>query len=378
MDSSARINLQKRIKNYSFASAAVIAATGVANAQIWSTDVNQTLTGTQSLSISFNGNTKFTIKHNIISSLFNYASIHKESANAGWIKNISNIKPKALVTSYLINSTKNFTAPNYYKFITGGYYNSGFRGNTKYIGVKFNLIDGAHYGWIKLNIPTNVSSATVVSYGYDATPGQGIKAGSTTPLPIELNSFISSVNGNSVELRWNTATEVNNYGFAVERRAYRQAGKPGNGDWKEVGFVGGAGNSAVAKAYSYTDNTVSAGSYIYRLKQTDIDGSYTYSDEVTVEVLSLPAEFTLNQNYPNPFNPSTTIKYSIPEEVSNEMVTLKIFNMLGQEVAALVNTNQQAGNYEVKFDASELASGIYLYKLTAGNFTKTMRMNLLK
>ena len=86
-------------------------------------------------------------------------------------------------------------------------------------------------------------------------------------------------------------------------------------------------------------------------------------------------QFTLSQNYPNPFNPATTIEYSIPQ---NSFVTLKVYNVLGQEIASLVNQEQKASNYTVNFDASRLASGIYFYKIQAGSFTLTKKMLLLK
>ena len=88
-----------------------------------------------------------------------------------------------------------------------------------------------------------------------------------------------------------------------------------------------------------------------------------------------PTEYTLEQNFPNPFNPVTQIKYSI---VDNGIVTLKIYDVLGREIATLVNEEKAAGNYEVRFDASQLSSGIYLYTLQVGNFTQTRKMILLK
>jgi hypothetical protein len=90
---------------------------------------------------------------------------------------------------------------------------------------------------------------------------------------------------------------------------------------------------------------------------------------------SIPTEFSLNQNYPNPFNPSTRISYSLP---ASSDVTLKIFNSLGEEVATLVNQKQEAGRYELNFNSTGLASGMYLYKIQAGSFTQTKKMILMK
>ncbi|NLT52227.1 MAG: T9SS type A sorting domain-containing protein [Ignavibacteria bacterium] len=196
------------------------------------------------------------------------------------------------------------------------------------------------------------------------------------PLPVELTSFTASVEKNTVKLKWQTATEVNNYGFAVERSTVK-------GEWLKVGFVEGAGNSNSHKKYSFTDNlTLTSYSYSYRLKQIDLNGSFTYSNEVKVKAEIKPTEFALSQNYPNPFNPVTTIKYSIPnngvETQHAASVQLKVFNLLGQEVATLVNKQQPAGSYEVKFDGSNLPSGIYIYKLTSGEYTAVKKFTLLK
>jgi hypothetical protein len=206
------------------------------------------------------------------------------------------------------------------------------------------------------------------------------------PLPVELTTFTANIVDDKVSLNWQTATEVNNYGFNVER-------KPDTGDWMKVTFVEGAGNSNSPKNYSFTDNTIiSAGKYYYRLKQIDIDGSFEYSDVVEIDMLT-PTEFELNQNYPNPFNPTTTIKYSIPNTSSHfekgrtevgletkniQSVQLKVYNILSREITTLVNKEQAPGNYEVVFDASSLPSGVYYYQLKTGNNIEVKKMLLLK
>ncbi|NLT52582.1 MAG: T9SS type A sorting domain-containing protein [Ignavibacteria bacterium] len=200
----------------------------------------------------------------------------------------------------------------------------------------------------------------------------------TSPLPVELNSFSANVNGSSVELVWQTVSEHNNYGFEVERRM-------GTGDrkmeWEVLGFIAGAGNSNSPKEYSFSDNnlTLTSYSYSYRLKQIDLDGKFTYSKEISVEQLLLPTEFSLSQNYPNPFNPSTVIKYQLP---MNGFVSLKIYDILGSEIATLVSEQKPAGTYEVKFDASALTSGVYVYRLSssseAGDFSQAKKLTLIK
>jgi hypothetical protein len=94
-----------------------------------------------------------------------------------------------------------------------------------------------------------------------------------------------------------------------------------------------------------------------------------------VKDLTVPFAFSLEQNYPNPFNPSTTISFQVPEK---EFVTLKVFNILGKEVAVLVNEEKPAGKYEVEFTAKDLVSGVYFYKLEAESFVETKKMILIK
>jgi hypothetical protein len=193
-----------------------------------------------------------------------------------------------------------------------------------------------------------------------------------TPLPVELVSFTASLNKNAVMLNWKTATEVNNYGFEVERSQRSEVG--GENNWEKIGFVKGNGNSNSPKSYSFSDATPPCGKVLYKLKQIDIDGIYKYSIVVEVNV-DAPSQFVLEQNYPNPFNPTTKIKFDLPKE-SN--VTLKIFNMLGQEVITLVNKVMLPGHQEVIFNASELASGMYIYRIQAGNFVQTKKSLLMK
>jgi hypothetical protein len=187
-------------------------------------------------------------------------------------------------------------------------------------------------------------------------------------VPVELASFTASVNENAVELSWITATEVNNSGFAVERKTQ-------NTEWENIGFVDGHGTTTEAQSYSFIDKDLSAGSYSYRLKQIDFDGSFKYHVLAeTIEIGSIRT-FALAQNYPNPFNPATIINYQIPVE---GQVSLKVYDMLGNEVATLVNEMKTAGEYQVDFNAAALSSGIYFYRLQAGNFVETKRMMLMK
>jgi hypothetical protein len=200
------------------------------------------------------------------------------------------------------------------------------------------------------------------------------------PLPVELSSFTASSNQNGVNLKWQTETEVNNYGFDVERKVHTSTEfspiKSGLSvpAWEKVGFVGGNGNSNSPKEYSFIDKSPSGGSkFQYRLKQIDNDGAFKYSDVVEVEVV--PTQFELSQNYPNPFNPSTKIAYTLPID---SKVSIKVYDMLGNEVATLENDEKEAGYYEVNFDAKGLASGVYFYNISAGAYNSTKKMVLMK
>jgi hypothetical protein len=200
----------------------------------------------------------------------------------------------------------------------------------------------------------------------------------TGVIPVELVSFTSSIINNTVGLNWITATELNNSGFEIQRSLSPtpslKEGALGNSDWQKIGFVNGNGTSTEVHSYSFVDANPVTGISYYRLKQIDFDGTFDYSNIVEV-VYGAVAEFALEQNYPNPFNPTTKINYSIKEKGN---VELKIFDLLGSEIATLVNEEKTPGNYEVFFDASNLSSGVYLYTIKAGSFVQTRKMLLMK
>ncbi len=186
-------------------------------------------------------------------------------------------------------------------------------------------------------------------------------------VPVELSNFSALVNGTDAELIWTTATETNNRGFDIERMNT-------NGVFEQIGFVPGFGTTTEPKSYTFTDTKLNAGNYSYRLKQIDFDGSFSYSSEVEIEVVT-PSTFSLEQNYPNPFNPSTTIRFSIPVETD---VHLNVYNALGQVVAEMVNERLKEGYHEVNFDATNLTSGIYFYRLEADKFVDVKKMIIIK
>ena len=191
-------------------------------------------------------------------------------------------------------------------------------------------------------------------------------------VPVELISFTHRIVNGKVILDWVTATELNNLGFEIQRSI-------DNNIFVTVGFVEGRGNSTTNQYYSFTDESI-AGKVYYRLKQVDYNGSYNYSDVIEVNGVTV-STMQLEQNYPNPFNPATTIKYQLGND---GFVNLKVFNSLGEEVAELVNQFQKGGSHQVIFDTRHsgkvrnLPSGMYIYKLTSGNFVESKKMLMLK
>ena len=192
-------------------------------------------------------------------------------------------------------------------------------------------------------------------------------------IPVELTSFSGYAMLDRVRLDWTTASELNNLGFEIERSIDRNA-------FVTIGFVEGKGSSTVTNKYSYTDHPIFITEDVlyYRLKQLDYDGQYQHSQVIKIDNLG-PLSFSLDQNYPNPFNPSTTIKYSIPESAD---IKLSVYNLVGEEVAVLKDGFAESGRYEIIFSAQSAAgglpSGIYFYKLQAGNFVQLKKMTLMK
>lgn len=223
-----------------------------------------------------------------------------------------------------------------------------------------------------LNFRSAYPSPTVV-YSISGTTYTLLSAGTwfplDNPLPVELSDFTAKFKNNSkVDLNWITKTEVSNYGFYVER-------KVNEGEWNSITFIEGHGNSNSPKNYNYTDNDLFAGGskFQYRLKQVDTDGQFEYSDAIEVEIM--PTQFELSQNYPNPFNPSTTIRFSLPKETQ---LKINLYNMLGQLVETIAEGTYEAGYHKISFNAGNLGSGMYIYRIESNDFVNTMKMMLLK
>ncbi len=239
---------------------------------------------------------------------------------------------------------------------------------------------------------TNIEVQSGADISANVITVNGTYSGSGTfnggPLPVEMTAMSAVAGTRDVTLSWTTATETDNYGFEVERRMVSSfrvqvSGHETSGvipgtetDWSKVGFVNGSGTSSSPKEYSYLDGNLAPGRYAYRIRQIDLNGSFAFTAAVEVEVGLAPLEFTLGQNYPNPFNPTTTIEFTLPEDGH---VTLKIFDMAGREIATLVDKDLKAGVYhQAVFDASQLASGIYVSRLQASGKESVKKMMLVK
>lgn len=222
--------------------------------------------------------------------------------------------------------------------------------------------------YVGANAGLDTITATIRSTGASA---RAVKQWESA-LPVELSSFTSVVSGRDAILNWSTSEEINNSGFDIERSSVA-------GEWAKVGFVAGNGTTNEAKNYSFTDRGLASGSYSYRLKQIDFNGNYTYYNLSSEVVIGLPEKFELAQNYPNPFNPSTKIGFALPLDGN---VVLSVFDNSGRLVSKISEGFRTAGYYTMDFNASNLSSGVYFYKLefngSGSEFTKTMKMTVLK
>jgi hypothetical protein len=243
---------------------------------------------------------------------------------------------------------------------------TGIRGCYQLLNGNYVVTNGA--GVHEIDGSTGALVRTVIS----GVSARFVEPFDIAAVPVELTSFSANVSNGSVVLNWSTSTETNNSGFEILRSTQ-------NEDWQTLGFVPGFGTTTEPKSYSYSDEAVSSGTYSYKLKQIDYDGSYSFSDVVEIEI-SLPTEFALEQNYPNPFNPSTSIQFSLPVDAN---VTIGVYNLVGEKVANVADSDFSAGTHKVNFDASSLTSGIYFYRINAsasnGNiFSSVKKMTLIK
>jgi hypothetical protein len=271
-------------------------------------------------------------------------------------------------TDYGTNMTQvnnGLTSLYVYSFTVYG--NSLFAGTNS--GVFLSNDNGAT--WTQIGLAGNNIFSLAIS-------GSNILAGTSTAgvwrrplsdltLPVELSYFTCNVLGNNVLLNWSTQTEKNSYIFNIER-------KSGSSHWESIGSIKASVLSNSPKQYSYSDNKLQSGKYLFRLKMIDNDGTFEYSKTIEAEI-AFPKNFELSQNYPNPFNPGTVISYSLPLA---SYIKLIVYNTLGQTIKVLESGYKAAGNYSINFNASDLPGGIYFYKLEAGQFSQIKKMMLIK
>jgi hypothetical protein len=248
-----------------------------------------------------------------------------------------------------------------------------------YSGMAIDPVDGSF--WVFNEYAITQGTGTVCDAPPDTQLGRwGTAFGnfSDASLPIQLSYFNGAATAQGdVRLEWGTISETNNYGFEVEK----SPDEPTSYQLIPNSLVPGHGTTLEPQHYSYTDTTATAGLWWYRLKQIDLDGTVHYMDGIAVDILtsvsgkSLPIAYSLGQNYPNPFNPTTLIEYSLP---TAGQVSLAIYDVLGREVATLVNERQESGYYETEWDATGVSSGVYFYRIQAGDYADMKKLVLMK
>ena len=172
-------------------------------------------------------------------------------------------------------------------------------------------------------------------------------------------------------MKWQTATETNNQGFEIERASSSTTPVQG---WTKISFVEGRGTTTEMTDYSYKDKITNPGNYVYRLKQIDFDGTISYSPEIEIDITG-PKDYALFQNYPNPFNPTTTIKFALPVKTN---LVISVYNLLGEKVTELFNGELNEGYHEIEFNASNLSSGAYFYRLESEKFVGVKKLIIIK
>jgi len=241
-------------------------------------------------------------------------------------------------------------------------------------GIVVNKVTYNSPSTITLNVTTTGAANGARKITITNPDGQVVSSSAiltyNSALPVELVSFTAEVKrANEVRLNWSTATEVDCQKFNIERSS-------GNNTWTLLGSIKAAGNSNIAVNYSYSDKSqLHTGVYSYRLKQYDNNGAFKVLNTIEVNYNNIPSAFGLSQNYPNPFNPSTRISFQVAEK-SN--VNISVYDLLGDKITTLVNETKQPGQYDVTFDASRLASGVYFYKMQTDNFVVTKKMTVVK
>jgi hypothetical protein len=243
---------------------------------------------------------------------------------------------------------------------------------------QYEAVDDA-VGPAPLNNP--IIAATL---GYTTLSFGSYIVGNAVALPVQFSSFTGRAVVNvGVRLDWQTVSEVNNYGFYVQRK------RPADSAWTELArsFTPGSGTTTEPHAYTFVDSTVAGGEWQYRIRQVDLAGTSHYSETITVSAVTavnqtpVPDAFALRQNYPNPFNPTTMIAFDLPvasEGNAAHDVRLSVTDVLGREVGVVFDGSLAPGSYRFPFDGARLSSGMYFCRLKTPDRSAVIRMHLVR
>ena len=381
--------LDKKLLVYTISGGALLAGASGISAGVHSREINETYnpgTGNHYIDINNDGTDDFYLKSTYNNSTQYSAELVFLSSNqilgqGGYSQTaIFNSGSNILYTNvnWGINQRRLrvYSAPTSSAGQSWGYWEGA---TEKFAPVKFDISGQMHCGYLKMSLDASMN-ITVHTVAWENQANTDLTAGA---LPVELVNFYGELAENTVKLAWETATEVNNYGFEVERQKSQEDSQ--NTVWEKIGLINGSGTSNSPRQYSFTDSNLPLSDKVsYRLRQIDNDGTFTYSKEVTVDLSTITGiknkeiqnEFVLLQNYPNPFNPSTAIPFRL---VEGGFVNLTIYNMLGEKVTVLINQQMEAGQHQREFNADELPSGTYIYKITVDDkFTEDKKMMVLK
>jgi hypothetical protein len=384
------VNLDSKLLAYSLAAGAILAGAKNVEATRWMNDATGTIDANgEYFDISFGGAVKFQIKFSTVASLFTYIYADNFTASAGIVGSkitTGSYSASILNSSVTVSSTNNFYSTGLLgAHLPGSTANGNFPGQGyKFLGIQFKLGANTHYGWIKVSVTADASSATINTYAHEDVPDTAILTGQwDQSLAVELSALTASHQNGAVTLNWTTESEINNIGFIIDRRAISQNGDPT--DWVQIASyetddeLKGQGSISYRTDYRFTDNQITPGTiYEYRLWEFDSNTGKNILQNIKITVPEsgpIPEDLTLKQNYPNPFNPSTTIEFSLPEDAH---VKLTIYNLKGQIIEVLKNEKMKAGPQSVEWIPSKIGSGTYFYELVAGDARDIRKLTLIR
>jgi hypothetical protein len=252
----------------------------------------------------------------------------------------------------------------------------------KYFGVKFEISNSTHYGWIRASASMIVGNMqiTIHDWAYENEAGVSLKTGEgETALSIELSHFTALEENGAIRLNWQTASETENSGYVIQRKIANSAWE-NLADFHNDPTLEGHGTTSESHSYSWLDESVLPGAtYQYRLGDVDHANTTVWHDVVEItmseEGSQMPAEFGLQAAFPNPFNPQLTIRYGLTEDAQT---TVNILDLQGKTIATLENKFQKAGSYELTWQAIDNASGVYLVEVVSGEKSDLRKVLLTK